>query len=210
MNNSSCLGEKMFVLSDHLIKYSSKYELNITELLFLTYYENDDTKEFDVTKLCEVLHVKETQIYEAFNHLLTLKLINLETRKDSNNRQSEVISLKPLYKEINEEKVNEEKNKSNETIYDIFQRELGRALSNIEYEIITGWLDKDYPEELIKGALKEAVYNGVNSLRYIDRILFEWEKKGYKKLEDVEKGLKKNDDRDLDLFDYDWLSDNEK
>lgn len=210
MNNSSCLGEKMFVLSDHLIKYSSKYELNITELLFLTYYENDDTKEFDVTKLCEVLHVKETQIYEAFNHLLTLKLINLETRKDSNNRQSEVISLKPLYKEINEEKVNEEKSKSNETIYDIFQRELGRALSNIEYEIITGWLDKDYPEELIKGALKEAVYNGVNSLRYIDRILFEWEKKGYKKLEDVEKGLKKNDDRDLDLFDYDWLSDNEK
>ncbi len=210
MNNSSCLGEKMFVLSDHLIKYSSKYELNITELLFLTYYENDDTKEFDVTKLCEVLHVKETQIYEAFNHLLTLKLINIETRKDSNNRQSEVISLKPLYKEINEEKVNEEKSKSNETIYDIFQRELGRALSNIEYEIITGWLDKDYPEELIKGALKEAVYNGVNSLRYIDRILFEWEKKGYKKLEDVEKGLKKNDDRDLDLFDYDWLSDNEK
>mgnify|MGYP002520477974 CR=1 FL=1 len=29
-------------------------------------------------------------------------------------------------------------------------------------------------------ALKEAIYNGVTSLKYIERILYDWRKKGYK------------------------------
>ena len=47
----------------------------------------------------------------------------------------------------------------------------------MEYEIINAWLLKGFSEELVLGALKEAVYNGVSSLRYIDKILFEWQKK---------------------------------
>ena len=81
----------------------------------------------------------------------------------------------------------------------------------MEYEIINGWLDLDYTEELIICALKEAIYNGTTSLRYIDRILLEWHKKGIKTKEDVEKNKiefkkKKEKNKSEELFDYDWLN----
>ena len=57
-------------------------------------------------------------------------------------------------------------------------------------------------------ALKEAVYNGVTNLRYIDKILYEWKKKGIKSKEDIEKeraNFKKKSSKG-EVFDYDWLN----
>ena len=92
----------------------------------------------------------------------------------------------------------------------MFQKELGRNISPMEYEIINAWLEKGFSEELVEGALKEAVYNGVSSLRYIDKILYEWQKKGYKKMTEVEEGItnrRKEKESSLELFDYNWLED---
>ena len=70
----------------------------------------------------------------------------------------------------------------------------------MEYELISAWISSGINEELILGALKEATYNGVSNLRYIDKIIFEWGKKGFKTMEDVNKHLKeKNHDKDLVL-----------
>ena len=79
----------------------------------------------------------------------------------------------------------------------------------MEFEIINGWVDNGYSEELIKLALKEATYNGVSNLRYIDKIIYEWGKKGIKTKEDVENNRKqfKNNNNKKELFDYDWLND---
>jgi DNA replication protein DnaD len=46
-------------------------------------------------------------------------------------------------------------------------------------------------EDLIIGALKEATYNGVSNLRYIDKIIYEWGKKGFKNMNDVNNHLNK-------------------
>ncbi|MNE62499.1 DNA replication protein DnaD [compost metagenome] len=60
-------------------------------------------------------------------------------------------------------------------LFSVFEQELGRLLSPTECEIISGWLDQDkYTDEIIRFALKEAVFAGKLSLRYIDRILIEW------------------------------------
>ena len=77
----------------------------------------------------------------------------------------------------------------------------------MEYEIITGWLDSGYTEELITLALREATYNGVSNLRYIDKIIYEWGKKGIKTKEDVEKNKKqfKSNNEKKEIFDYNWL-----
>ena len=61
----------------------------------------------------------------------------------------------------------------------------------MECESITMWLDEDgHPVEIIRAALKEAVLAQKLSLRYIDRILFEWKKKNVKTLADVERQTK--------------------
>ncbi|PZD93577.1 DNA replication protein DnaD [Paenibacillus sambharensis] len=60
-------------------------------------------------------------------------------------------------------------------LFSLFEQEFGRPLSPMELETISGWLDADrYPEELVRFALKEAVFAGKLHFRYIDRILLEW------------------------------------
>lgn len=62
-------------------------------------------------------------------------------------------------------------------IFSIFEKEFGRALTPMELETISGWLDNDgYKEELILAALKEAVFTGKLYFRYVDRILLEWQR----------------------------------
>lgn len=63
------------------------------------------------------------------------------------------------------------------SIFSAFEQELARPLSPLECETITVWIDQDkHPEELIRLALKEAVFAGKVHLKYIDRILLEWGK----------------------------------
>ena len=67
---------------------------------------------------------------------------------------------------------------------------------------------------MIIGALKESIYNGVTSLRYIDKVLFEWHKKGFKTIEDVNNHIRNNKEEDSTLcetkvLNYNWLDENE-
>lgn len=60
-------------------------------------------------------------------------------------------------------------------LFAVFEQEFGRPLSPMEVETINAWLDKDgYDEDLVLFALKESVFAGKLSFRYIDRILLEW------------------------------------
>ena len=115
-----------------------------------------------------------------------------------------------MYRKLFEKTEKQKELAKKETIFDLFQKELGRSISPMEYEIINAWLEKGFSEELVLGALKEAVYNGVSSLRYIDKILYEWQKKGYHTMTEVESGLinrRKDNEKVPQLFDYNWLED---
>ena len=123
----------------------------------------------------------------------------------------ERINISSFYDIIFSEFLNEEENKKQDNdLFSTFEKEFGRSLSPMEYEIINSWLESKIDKELILSALKEAVFNGVNNLRYIDKILFEWNKKGIKTKEDVENNNKqfkrKNLEDKKELFDYDWLN----
>lgn len=73
-------------------------------------------------------------------------------------------------------------------IFRLFEQEFGRLLSPMECETISMWFDQDnHTPDVIKAALKEAVLAQKLSLRYIDRILFEWKKKNVKTVADAEK-----------------------
>ena len=146
-----------------------------------------------------------------------LTLISSLSKKDiikiknitNNNVREEYICLDELYNKLALLLMQDnDKNKST-SIYDLFEKEFGRTLSPMEYQIIGAWVDSDFTEELIVQALKEAVYNGVYKLNYIDKILFEWNKKGIKTKEDIEKERKNFSKKDnkKEVYDYDWLND---
>ena len=111
----------------------------------------------------------------------------------------EHIKLDPLYDRL----ALNRRTESNETdIYSLFEREFGRMLSSFEYEIINKWIEDGVSEDTIKKALKEAILNNVRNFKYIDKIIYEWTRKG------VKNSLKKEGTLE-DMFEYDWLDDNE-
>ena len=123
----------------------------------------------------------------------------------------EVRDLESSYEDINALIELTEEEEDREMIKEIqreiakFEKEFGRTLSPVEYETISKWIESNIPLELIEAALKEAILSGVNSIRYIDKILFEWNKKGYKTPSDIINKSKK-DEYIEEIYDYDWLN----
>jgi len=187
-----------------------KIGLTDQELIFLTYIINTSTI-FNPKQISEDLSIDLNQIMENMENLGSKGIIRLETKKIGNVR-NEVINLEGLYDKLTFSMLEEEKKEETPDVYSLFEKEFGRTLSPMEYEIIGAWIENGTSEETIKLALKEAVYNQANSLRYIDKIISEWNKKGIKTEEDVEKQRiafkqKKEPKQKNDILNYDWLND---
>ena len=74
-----------------------------------------------------------------------------------------------------------------------FEIEFGRYLSPIEREEIAAWLNVDhYDPAIIKLALREAVLSQAYSLKYVDRILLNWQRHNLKTSSEVQKFLRRN------------------
>ncbi len=197
------LKKKNYQIPFSLIASYKKINITEKELLLIIVLINEP---YNPKEIANILSIKLKEVLELINSLSEKGLVKIELER-INNISVEVINLDYLYEKIALEIIG--KNDKETTIYDKFEKELGRTLSPMEYEIVNGWL-KENSEEVILLALKEAVYNNVSSMRYIDRIVNEWHKKGIKTKEDVENSrrqFKKNKTKNVELFDYDWLND---
>lgn len=192
-----------------LIHNYKKMNLNSDELVLMVYLLNNE-KAFNPKQISDDLDLTLTEVMELINSLTTKGLINIEMHKMGSVR-SEYINLDEFYKKLAFDFVDAPKKEKSTNIYDIFEKEFGRTLSPMEYEIISAWTEKT-KEETILLALKEATYNGVSNLRYIDKILLEWSKKGISTEKDMineKKKISPNKGK-IESFDYDWLNDEER
>ncbi|MBR2833270.1 MAG: DnaD domain protein [Bacilli bacterium] len=181
-------------------------QLNIDEkeLILLIYliYNN----EFNPEKIAENLKMKPNEFLNLVNSLSKKDIIKIKN-KTKNNKREEYISLDELYNKLALIIMDEEK-KEVTTVYDTFEREFGRTLSSMEYEIIGAWKDQNFTDELIILALKEAVYNGVYKLNYIDKILYNWKKEGINTKKDLNNHkVKPKKEVTKEIEDLDWLND---
>lgn len=183
------LKHKSFVINPIVLKNICNLEIDIKEFLLLLYFMNEKN-ELDLENIKEKIGLSDNDILNTFNSLINKKLIEVVMKKSDKNIKEE-ISLDLFYDKL---LLNNNKEEEKSDIYSVFEKEFGRTLSPMEYETISNWIYNKIPEETIIKALKEAVLNGVTSLRYIDKILSEWTKKDTKK--DY-----------VELFDYDWLGD---
>ena len=179
------------------------------ELIVIIYILNNDNV-FNPKEISDALNLDLKEVMLLIDSLCEKGLISIKTIKNNGIRE-EIIDVDELYKKLAYEIVNEEKivENNNTDIYTQFETEFGRSLSPIEYELISGWKDANMEEEVILMALKEAVYNGVTNLRYIDKILHEWNRKNLTTKEAILKDKNKFEKRKIEkkeLFDYDWLN----
>ncbi|MBO5376612.1 MAG: DnaD domain protein [Bacilli bacterium] len=206
--------QKNIVIPIYIYRIFHKFDIDLETFIFLMYLSNKGNKlQFDVLMLAEELSCDMKTIMKYMATLQEKKLIELKVTKNEKNIIEEYISLDFYYEKVAMnlvENINEKKEDSS-TIFEILEEELGKQLTSIEIEIVKAWKESNYSDEIIKEAIKEAVYNNVANLRYIDKVLYEWAKKGIKTKEDVEKNRKqfkeKEKPKKVDVFDYDWMED---
>lgn len=210
------------VIPIYFLQQFKKLKITMEEFVFLMYlYRFGDKTVFNPSKYSEDLNIESMKILEMIDSLSEKKLIQVDVLKNEKGLREEVILLEGFYRKLSllmVEDTNERQFNYQSNIYEIIEKEFGRTLSPIEYEIIKAWLDNDYSEELIKEAIKEATFSGVSNLRYIDKILYEWNRVGVKTVKDVEARRKKRAQRkdeeedskiDLDMVDWDWFDDDD-
>lgn len=190
-----------------LILNYKKMDLDEKSLVVLIYLINSKECIYNPKKICEDLDLDMNDVLIIVNTLKEKELISLKFKKIEKFRE-ECIEIDKLYEKIAYKLLDEKEKEVDNKLYETFEKEFGRSLSPMEYEILSKWQESGFSDEIISLALAEAVYNGVFNLRYIDTILFDWKKKNINSKEDLEKTskLKSNDTKDVELVDYDWLN----
>lgn len=206
------LREKPIILPRYLFNYYLRLGITSEELIILIFIiDKGDKIVYNPEAISLALGMDKYKVMEILNNLSEKKIITITVEK-SEGKSEEYISLDMLYKKITNLLIDkqEETTLDNSDIFSIFENEFGRTISSMECQIIKSWIDDNFSHELIMEALKEAIYNGVTSLRYIEKILYDWRKKGYKNKQDVIAAKKKYQDSKKevkDVFYYDWLND---
>ncbi len=145
-------------------------------------------------KLSQATGISENDIYNLLHQLVSKNIISISSTKSGedeykfnllNSKIDKLIDSKTNIKTGNRSQ--QERNKQNDTVkerkglFKKIQEEFGRPLSSIELEMINQWIDQDhYSPEIIELALKESVLSQVYSLKYMDRILLNWQHQNIK------------------------------
>lgn len=203
--------EKSIVLPLYFVKMYKEFNLNIDEFILLSYLYDKDGVVFDPNLIASVLEGSLLNVMENISSLTDKGLLNINTIKNDKGIMEEVIDLSPLFNKITLKIISElnTKEESDLNIHNIIEKEFNRSLSPLEHEMIDDWDNNGYDKSLVKEAIKEASINGVSNLRYIDKILIEWVKKGYKVPSDIQEDKEEVKEK-IEVFNCDWLNDDEE
>ena len=169
--------------------------------LLLEYYKKLRLSENEVMVILMIDHLLEQKNTLITPDLLSLKmnisskeldkiLVNLLERDlivyDMGKKVK--VSLKSLHKKLyetfqvalskeQESLVSEKKAAYLKNIYEVFEKQLNRTLSPLEFSMIGEWVNDGFDDETIIRALNEALAKGKKTIRSVDRILVQYKAK---------------------------------
>ena len=202
---------KTITIPLYVLKMYKEFNLSSDEMILLLFLYDKDSYVFDPNMIANSLDMEIMEVMNGISKLTDKGLINVVTKTNDSGIKEEVFDLSVLFDKITIkiiDKLNKEE-ESNINVYGILEEEFNRKLTPMECEMVDDWKKNNYSNELIKEAVREATLNGVNSLRYIDKILYEWNRKGFKKKEDL-KNNKKETKEQVEIYNCDWLESDEE
>ena len=154
------------VIPIYFLQHYKDFNVNMEEFVFLMYLYNMGNKFlFDPSKFSKDLNIELMDIMNYISILTEKHYIEVEVVKNDKGLMEEVIILDGFYDKISLmtiNEVNQSSNSESSNIFEVIEKEFGRTLSPIEYEIIKAWLDGNISEELIKEAIKEATKSSIS------------------------------------------------
>ena len=166
-----------------LLEYYRKLKLNENELaviLMIDHLLGQKNSLVTPDLLSLKMSLSASELDKIFVSLIERGFLIFDTGKKIK------VSLKPLKKKLyevfeeslakeHETKLSEEKTKVLQNIYQIFEKELSRPLSPLEFSLIGEWVDHGFTDEKIIEALRVALSKGKKTLKSVDKILLQWQ-----------------------------------
>ena len=201
------------ILQNGLIAYYPRLNISDAELLLIIQLEafNQRGESFPSNeKIAANTNLSVTDVGNLIQRLINRNYLTIEQTTDDQDKIGNKYSLNKLYDALDNyiaQNILIKDNKKDKTVavtnnlenspLNYLSRkvevEFGRYLSPIEREEIAQWLSVDhYGPEIIELALREAVLSQAYSLKYIDRVLLNWQRHNLKTPEEVERFLKRN------------------
>lgn len=141
---------------------------------------------------------------------------NKSKSKSNQKENSELLEDKKedREKERKEKEDGDNSSYTTRSIYNFIEENFGRPLSPIEYEKINEW-EKEYSQDIIEYAVMKSVLYNKRTFNYVNGILRNWKTNGFRSLQEIKDNeIKITESRnrpikDLEIFDYNWLEDDE-
>ncbi len=198
------LSRKQIVISEFLLL--NYRHIGMTDEMCLLYlqllrYQQHGNFFPNISELAYIMQKTEQEIYCLLEYLIQEQFIALVTQTDQG-KQYDQYDLYPIYEKISEYEQKQsqrhmqedqqqkqlKKSMQHRMLCRKIEQEFRRPLSPIEMETIQYWLvEGNHSIELIELALREAVLHQAYNLKYMDRILLEWEQKNIQTPEQVQK-----------------------
>lgn len=209
-NDYRFLGFTMF--SNGLLAYYPQLKITNSELILIIQLElfaQKGNKFPSNEQMAANTNFSATEIASIIQQLIDKNDLTIDQVTDEKGRIGNYYNLDQLYSKLDnlleknvatpksgEETTNTTSEIDNSPLNQLtrqFEIEFGRYLSPIEREEISAWLNVDhYDPEIIKLALREAVLSQAYSLKYVDRVLLNWQRHNLKTTSEVQKFLQRN------------------
>ncbi|GEC89927.1 MULTISPECIES: DnaD domain-containing protein [Brevibacillus] len=183
-------------VSNLLLKMYKRMSLTDDEMMLLIHllsFQQEGNRFPTLTELEERMSMTSRRLIQSLQKLLKEDWITIDEFIDpQTGMRHEQYNLTPLYKKLYQTWREQQADPRSMdpymevavsldaepvAIYARFEQAFGRPLAPFELENIHMWTEQDgYQEELILTALREAATVGKLHIRYIDRILLEWQK----------------------------------
>ncbi|HHK5583471.1 TPA: DnaD domain-containing protein [Streptococcus mutans] len=173
-------------------------------LVWQFFYFQNTTKMEDIatSQIATAIGKTVPEVNRSVSNLISQELLDMKTIELDG--ESEVLfdatlalkKLDDLLTVADETTVSSSKGTSNalKDLVEDFERELGRMLSPFELEDLQKTVSDDKADpDLVRAALREAVFNGKTNWNYIQAILRNWRREGISTLRQVEERRKERE-----------------
>lgn len=177
-------------------------------LVWQFFYLQNTTNLSDLTpsRIATSLDKTVADINRSISNLTSQGLLDVKTIEL--NHEIEIIfdtspvftKLDKLFEEGNQVIIDNKTSDSNrlKDLVGDFERELGRLLSPFELEDLQKTLQEDQTDpDIVRAALREAVFNGKTSWNYINAILRNWRREGLTTLRQIEERKQAREDNQM-------------
>lgn len=177
-------------------------------LVWQFFYLQNTTNLSDLTpsRIATSLDKTVADINRSISNLTSQGLLDVKTIEL--NHEIEIIfdtspvfaKLDKLFEEDNQVIIDNKTSDSNrlKDLVGDFERELGRLLSPFELEDLQKTLQEDQTDpDIVRVALREAVFNGKTSWNYINAILRNWRREGLTTLRQIEERKQAREDNQM-------------